>query len=104
MIYYGTGSELNNSLWSPSFDLPMIDFVLRGLELESYFGENHLGELFLDYLLPVSLCPSCGVDLTNFYLSNASVHWELWNRCILGLKPSSYLTAQIMVWAEKFIQ
>ena len=28
---------------------------------------------------------------------------EIWNGCIMVLKPSPYLTIQIMVWAEEFI-
>ena len=43
MVYDGTGSGLNDSLWSTSFGLPKIDSVLRVMVLESYFGDNELG-------------------------------------------------------------
>ena len=67
MVYDGTGSGLNNYLWSPSFGMPMIYLVLRGVVLESYFGDSEVGETFLNFPLSVSLRPYCGVALTNIY-------------------------------------
>ena len=66
MVYGGTGSGLNNSLWKTSYGLTMILSVLRGLGLDSYFGENDIGELFLNLPLPVSLSPYCGLDFKMF--------------------------------------
>ena len=40
MVYDGTGSGINNSLWCPSFFLTNIDSVLRVVGLESLFGDN----------------------------------------------------------------
>ena len=74
MVYDGTGSGLNKYIWLPSSGLPKIDLVLRGVGLNSYFGENNLGELFLNLPLPISPRPYCGVDLTNVYSSNASLN------------------------------
>ena len=63
MVYYVTGSGLNAYLWSISFGPNTIDSLLRVMGQKSYFGDNGLGELFLDLPLPVILCPYCGVDL-----------------------------------------
>ena len=71
--------------------------------LESYIGENDLVELFSNLPLTVSLHHYYGVDFTNVYSLNATVHWKIWNRCMMGLKPSPYLTKQSMGWAEEFI-
>ena len=76
MFYGRTGSGLNNYLWSSSFVLNTIYLILRGVGLESYLGDNYLGELFLNFPLPVSLCPYCGVYFTIFYPSNLSDHRE----------------------------
>ena len=70
MVYDGTGSGLNKSLWTPSYGHPTIEMLLRGVVLESYFGDNELVEVFWGFTLYVSLCPYYGVDLTNFYSSN----------------------------------
>ena len=67
VVYDGTGSGLNNYLWSPSFGMQMIYLVLRGVVLESYFGDSEVGETFLNFPLSVSLRPYCGVALTNIY-------------------------------------
>ena len=67
MVYDGNGLGLNKYLWTPIFGLPTIDWVLRGLRLKSYFGDNYLGEIFLNLPLPVSLSHYCGVDLTIVY-------------------------------------
>ena len=36
-------------------------------------------------------------------LSNASVKWERWDRCMMGIKPSQYLTTHSTVCTEQFI-
>ena len=43
MVYDGTSSALNKSLWHPSFGLPMIELELQVVGLESYFGDIDLG-------------------------------------------------------------
>ena len=54
--------------------------------------------------LPVSLRTYCGVDLKNVYSSNASVQWDILKICMMGLKPSPYLTTQSMGWLGGIIQ
>ena len=104
MVYNGTGSSLNNSLLSSSFVLSTIDLVFRGVELGSYFGDNDLGELFFYFPLPVIRNPYCGVYLKKEKSSNASVHWEIWNRCLMYIKHSPYFTTWIIVWEKEFIR
>ena len=87
MVYYGNGSGLNYSIWYPLFCLTTVDLLLIGVVLETYFGDNYLGEIFLNLPLPVSLRPNCGVDLKNVYSSNKSVHWERRNMIMMGIKP-----------------
>ena len=103
MVYDETGSGLYKSIWSPLFGLPTIDLVLIGVGLESYFGDNYLGGLFFNFPLTVSLRTYCGVDLTNSYSLNEPLHWRRRNRCMMGVKPSPYLTTQSMGWAYEFI-
>ena len=74
MVYDRTGSGLNKYLWNPKLGLTNLDYLLMGVGLESYFGDNELGELFLNFPLPASLHPYCEVDLVNIYLSNTLVH------------------------------
>ena len=53
LVYDGTtsGLNLNDSLWVPSFWLPIIDSVTRALGADSYMADRDVGDCFLNYQL-----------------------------------------------------
>ena len=64
VVYDATQCGLNESLWSPNFILPTIDSVLWTVEIGCWFGDDDLGEMFLNYMLDESLKPYAGIDCT----------------------------------------
>jgi len=58
MVYDGTTSGLNNSLWCPWFLLPMIDSLLQCVEPGTLMCDNDIGEMVLN-LMCMKTCASC---------------------------------------------
>ena len=107
IVYDGTACGLNDGLWAPNFMLPTVDSVLRNASSSTWFGDIDLGEMFLNYPLDERIRPYAGVDLT--YVDNdvndkkAKRIIERWSRCLMGFKPSPYVTTQTFAWSEEII-
>jgi hypothetical protein len=58
-----------------------------------------LGEMFLNFPLHEQLRPYCGIDLRPFFPEEAgsSPLWEHWERCMMGLKSSPYVTIKTLL-------
>ena len=51
IVYNGTGSSLNDTLWAPHFGLPNVHHTARSL-MPGYFQcDLDIGEIFLNFLL-----------------------------------------------------
>jgi hypothetical protein len=93
MVFDASRSGLNDALWSPNFDLPTVETLLRGVEFGTWMGDIDLGEMFLNFCLDEDLHEYCGVDLSPFCPApKQRTRWERWVRCLMGLKVSPYLT------------
>ena len=109
MVYDGTKSGLNDSLWAPWFPLPTADWLIRSLEPGYYMADNDVGEMFHNFVLHKDLRQYCGLDLTVFYKGSKDVNantgklWERWNRLAMGLRNSPYNAVQGMMIAKDVI-
>ena len=107
IVYDGTACGLNDSLWAPNFMLPTVDSILRNASSSTWFGDIDLGEMFLNYPLDERIRPYAGVDVTHvdYELNdkNAKRVIERWSRCLMGFKPSPYVTIQTFAWSEEII-
>ena len=107
IVYDGTACGLNDSLWAPNFMLPTVDSILRNASASTWFGDIDLGEMFLNYPLDERIRPYAGVDVTyvDHDLSNSKARrvLERWTRCLMGFKPSPYVTTQTFAWSEEII-
>ena len=65
MLYNGASSGLNNSLWDPHFDLPMVQTMLRATEEGTYMEDRDIGEMFLNFMLSKDVRPYCRVGISN---------------------------------------
>ena len=91
MVYDGSVSGLNDSIWMPRFVLPSLNMHLRSVENGTYMGDIDVGEMFLNFMLHDSICPLCGVDLTWYFSREGnSKLWEVWGRAAMGLTSSPY--------------
>jgi hypothetical protein len=107
IVYDGTACGLNDCLWAPNFMLPTVDSILRSASSDTWFGDIDLGEMFLNYPLDERVRPYAGVDVTfvDEDLSNRKAKriLERWTRCLMGFKPSPYVTTQTFAWSEEVI-
>ena len=107
IVYDGTACGLNDSLWAPNFMLPTVDSILRNASSSTWFGDIDLGEMFLNYPLDERIRPYAGVDVTyvDNDLADSKVKriLERWTRCLMGFKPSPYVTTQTFAWSEEVI-
>jgi hypothetical protein len=109
LVYDGTQSGLNDSLWSPSFWLPNSASAVRLLSFYSFLFDSDIGECFLNFPNDPKIRPYCGVDLTPFvgqlksrpkYLKG--ILWESWSRCFMGCKPSPYIAVRYLYLSDEF--
>ena len=106
MVYDATKSGLNDTLWAPSFPMPMVDSQLRAVDTTTWMGDNDLGEMFLNFMLDEKTQDLCGVDVTPYFEeeTKGGIIWERWNRCLMGLKPSPHNAALSFGNAEELIR
>ncbi len=101
MVYDATKSGLNSCLWVPSFALPGAEVLIRAMDENSWMGDLDLGDMFLNFPLDRNLVPYCGIDLKPYMPEVQS--WERWTRCMMGLKPSPYVTIKAYHLAHELI-
>jgi hypothetical protein len=66
MVYDGSVSGLNDTMWVPRFVLPTINNHLEAVEEQTYMADVDVGEMFLNFILYEDLRSVSGVDLTCF--------------------------------------
>ena len=105
MVYDGTKSGLNDSMWVPRFALPTIDTHLRSIEEGTFLADVDVGECFLNFPLHQSLQALAGVDLSAYFPNSDGTRlWECWQRALMGVKSSPYQAVQGMSVAEEVIR
>ena len=106
MVYDGTVSGLNDSMWVPRFLLPTVRTMLRSIVAYTFMGDADAGDFFLNFNLHSEVSKYAGVDLTHFSgddQNTTTVH-EVWRRAGMGLRSSPYQAVQMMAMAEEFIR
>jgi hypothetical protein len=105
MVYDGTKSGLNNSIWAPNLNVPSIDSLVGLIDSNSWMSDIDLGEFFLNFPLDVGVQPLAGIDLTPYFpLENGKRNWKQWARCLMGFKPSPYNAVGTFRWADEIIR
>lgn len=96
LVYDGTKSGLNDAVWVPSFWLPTVYTLLRRVNFCTWMSDLDFGEMFLNFMLHLSLRPYAGIDLTKFFAEDAinGVTHEAWNGAGMGFKWSPYQAVQ----------
>jgi hypothetical protein len=67
LVYNGTKSGLNESVYAPWFALPTIDSMSQWVIVGAWLADNDYGEMFLNFPLHPDLRRYCGVDLTQLF-------------------------------------
>ena len=107
MVYDGTKSGLNDSLFSYWFALPTVNSMVRWVVAGSWLADNDYGEQFLNFPLHPDIRKLCGVDLSQLYPEQRegkdSTVTGAWMRSAMGLKTSPYNAVQGSQRAKRII-
>lgn len=110
MVYDGTKSGLNDSLWAPWFALPTVETHLRFVGTKSHMGDIDIGDMFHNFMLHDSVQRVAGIDLTPFFPEDLEARrdlrmlWARWVRAAMGLKNSPYNTIQGALFMDEVIR
>jgi hypothetical protein len=63
LVYDGSVSGLNLSIWVPRFFLPTLRTHLRGVEEGTYMADVDIGEMFLNFILHSAMPPEAVLAL-----------------------------------------
>mmetsp|Transcript_3766 Transcript_3766/g.5133 ORF Transcript_3766/g.5133 Transcript_3766/m.5133 type:complete len:353 (+) Transcript_3766:4123-5181(+) len=103
MVYHGTKSGLNDTLWTPWFPLPTVEALVRSMTQGTWSGDNDFADQFLNFVLHAELQKYCGIDLSQLFPHDTDDQRELyamWVRNAMGLKPSPYASVQLALRAK----
>jgi len=67
MVYDGTKSGLNDSMWAPWFSLPTIEAHLRFVSDTTFLSDLDIGDMFHNFLLHEKVQRLAGIDVTTFF-------------------------------------
>ena len=65
MVYNGTDSDLNTSLWASHCVLTTVWYTLWEVERGTYMAEQYIGEIFINFMMSEEVRPFFGIDMTN---------------------------------------
>ena len=107
MVYDGTKSGLNDTLWVPRFSLPTVESHLRAMLPGYFMADLDIGEMFHNFMLDEALRAQCGIDLTPYYPDELQPGEkyvrERWERLLMGWLPSPYAACQAILIARDFL-
>ena len=109
MVYDGTASGFNESVYIPNFGLPTIETLLRGTSPESWMVDLDIGDMFLNFMLAEDARELVGIDITPFFENNfedgrQKTNWERWWRIAMGLKVSPNHAIRAILVAEEYMK
>jgi hypothetical protein len=103
LVYDATANKLNECVWVPTFWLPTVDSLVRALDKDSWMTDRDVGDMFLNFQLPLTVVPFTGVDLSSLYdgLEEPRPHWAVWDRNLMGFTASLYNSIKMALIAKE---
>ena len=109
MVYNGTSSGLNASVWAASFWMPSPNTATRQVHYGYYSIDLDLGEFFLNFPLSETIHPFVSVRmesikeiLNHMPSQDAVAKHEAWARLLMGFKTSPFCAIRHFYLAEEF--
>ena len=109
IVYDGTDSGFNDSIWVPNFSLPTIETLIRGTSPDTWMVDLDISDQFLNFILHEEARRFVGIDITHLLPAKTGKDegkrtWFQWHRCAMGLKSSPYQAICATLFAEEFIK
>ena len=114
VVFDGTSSGLNETLWAPKFFLPSAKSAAMCLSFETWMADMDFGEMFHNFHMDSQIRPYSGIELGPLApllpslapnpdkVSSARPTKLRWTRLFMGMKPSPYLAIRHYYWGEEF--
>jgi hypothetical protein len=113
VVFDGTSSGLNETLWAPNFFLPLAKSASMCLSFGTWMADMDFGEFFHNFHMDPRIRPFSGVDLGSVSslvpglcesVKPGGVRPTVlrWTRLFMGMRPSPYLAIRQYYWGEEF--
>lgn len=115
VVFDGTSSGLNATLWAPNFFLPSARSAAMSMGFGTWMADMDFGEMFHNFHMDPRIRPFSGVELGSLapLLPNLSPKENKetkaghpsklrWTRLFMGMRPSPYLAIRHYYWGEEF--
>ena len=112
MVFDGTSSGLNETLWSPNFFLPSAKSAAMVLTFATWMSDMDFGEMFHNFNLDPRIRPYSGVNVEKLGMTISRPNGEetgkgkvstlRWTRLFMGTRPSPYNAVRQYYWGEEF--
>lgn len=107
VVFDGTSSGLNETLWSPNFFLPSAKSAAMCMSFSTWMADMDFGDMFHNFHMDPLIRPCSGVELGS--LSSLMTHVQSskpvilrWTRLFMGMRPSPYNAVRHYYWGEEF--
>ncbi len=103
MVYDSMANKLNESVWVPTFWLPTIDTLVRGVDRGSWMTNRDVGDMFLNYQLHEDVRLFTAVNLACLYEGpdEPGPRWAVWDRNLMGFVGLPYNSIKMALVAEE---
>ena len=121
VVFDGTSSGLNETLWAPNFFLPSARSASLCMSFDTWMADMDFGEMFHNFQMDPKIRPFSGVELGPIACLLPSLSAEhaakirpkpsantvrptklRWTRLFMGMRPSPYLAIRHYYWGEEF--
>jgi hypothetical protein len=104
VVFDGTSSGLNETLWSPNFYLPTARAAALNISYSSWMADMDCGEMFHNFFMDrrVRQCAGLRIDKVVPAAAAAGQSYLRWTRLFMGMRPSPYISVRHYYWAEEF--
>ena len=112
VVFDGTSSGLNETLWAPNFYLPSARAASLNLSFSTWMSDMDFGEMFHNFFMDPSIRKCAGVKITPIVTRLKNIPLEdgqtskpeflRWSRLFMGMKPSPYNAVRYYYWGEEF--
>jgi hypothetical protein len=101
----GGANKMNNSVWAPSFALPLPNSLLRIVDVDSLVEDQDISIFFLNFQLDPKVQKLAAVDLgpLGFAVEKCGYRWMCWCGILMGFKPPPYNLVRMYLVVEEVI-
>lgn len=112
VVFDGTSSGLNSTLWAPNFFLPTSRDAAMLLTYNTWMADVDFGEMFHNFFMDGKLRKCAGVDLgpvskhmkVQVPASSHGHHLARWTRLFMGMRSSPYNAVRYYYLGEEFVR